>query len=201
MMLHNEKPVSPVPVSALPMKPPTSAPTIPMIAVTMTPPGSLPGMIAFAIAPAIKPSTIHATIPIRSPPVMGGSLHPSVTQRTYHARLEAAAADEPIGRVDYVSRYARRRGIREAVGGPFGATADRVCEAVFVAGFRRAGMPHDRRAHAIGRPAHDGAGHRRRAAKPRDVAGVAIGAAVRRIAGDRFRLPIRRNDPHGAARS
>ena len=45
-------------------KPPSSAPTIPMIAVTMIPPGSSPGMIAFAITPAIRPRTMNAMIPM-----------------------------------------------------------------------------------------------------------------------------------------
>ena len=67
-MLHSEKPFSPAPVIMLPRKPPRNAPTIPMRIVTMIPPGSLPGMIALAIAPAIRPSTIHAMIPIALPP-------------------------------------------------------------------------------------------------------------------------------------
>ena len=46
-----------------------NAPTIPMSIVTMMPPGSFPGMSALAIAPAIKPSTIQAIIPIASPPM------------------------------------------------------------------------------------------------------------------------------------
>jgi hypothetical protein len=35
--------------------------------VTMTPPGSRPGMIALAIAPAIKPRTIQAMNPMLPP--------------------------------------------------------------------------------------------------------------------------------------
>jgi hypothetical protein len=45
-------------------KPPSSAPTIPMIIVTMMPPGSSPGRMALAIAPASRPSTIHPRMPM-----------------------------------------------------------------------------------------------------------------------------------------
>ena len=44
-----------------------NAPTIPMMIVTMIPPGSLPGMMALAMIPAMRPRTIHAMIPIRPP--------------------------------------------------------------------------------------------------------------------------------------
>src|SRR5258705_3930486 len=67
-MLHSENPLSPEPVMVLPMKPPMNAPTMPISMVTMMPPGSLPGMRALAIAPAISPSTIQARIPISEPP-------------------------------------------------------------------------------------------------------------------------------------
>src|ERR1044072_9299213 len=63
-MLQSEKPLSPEPAIALPRKPPRNAPTIPMRIVTMIPPGSRPGMIALAIAPAISPNTIHARMDI-----------------------------------------------------------------------------------------------------------------------------------------
>src|SRR6476646_4187882 len=70
----------------------------------MIPPGSLPGMIALAIAPAIKPSTIHAITPIRSPPVMGVCwLSPSATQRTYHIRFADALNGRARRTRDYVS--------------------------------------------------------------------------------------------------
>src|SRR5829696_7504718 len=55
---------SPMP-SALAMKPPTIAPTMPISIVTMMPPGSSPGRIAFAIAPASRPRTIQPMIPIQ----------------------------------------------------------------------------------------------------------------------------------------
>src|ERR1051325_3683397 len=84
-MLHREKPFSPVPVMRLPTKPPRNAPTIPMRIVTMIPPGSGPGMSAFAIAPAISPSTIHATIPITSPPSDGVRRRTPLSQPPYQA--------------------------------------------------------------------------------------------------------------------
>ncbi len=48
------------------MKPPTKAPAMPIKTVTMMPPGSGPGMIHFARAPAMSPTTINAKMPIRS---------------------------------------------------------------------------------------------------------------------------------------
>jgi hypothetical protein len=53
--------------SARARKPPSSAPTIPMITVTMKPPGSSPGSNAFAITPATIPSRIQPRIPMFSP--------------------------------------------------------------------------------------------------------------------------------------
>jgi hypothetical protein len=46
--------------------PPSSAPTMPMIIVTMMPPGSSPGRMALAMAPASSPRTIHPMMPILS---------------------------------------------------------------------------------------------------------------------------------------
>src|SRR5215218_9104019 len=57
--------------SALAMKPPRIAPTMPISIVTMIPPGSSPGMIALAIAPATSPRTIQPMIPIRCLPFRG----------------------------------------------------------------------------------------------------------------------------------
>jgi hypothetical protein len=48
-------------------KPPSRAPTTPMIAVTMNPPGSSPGRSAFAIAPASRPRMMNAMIPMDLP--------------------------------------------------------------------------------------------------------------------------------------
>src|SRR5215212_9184928 len=45
-------------------KPPRMAPTIPMMIVTMMPPGSSPGRIALAMAPASRPSTIQPMMPM-----------------------------------------------------------------------------------------------------------------------------------------
>ena len=61
-MLKNSS-TSPTP-RALAMRPPTMAPTMPISIVTMMPPGSSPGMMALAMAPAISPSTIHPMNPI-----------------------------------------------------------------------------------------------------------------------------------------
>ena len=47
-----------------PTKPPSSAPTMPSTIVTMMPPGSRPGINSLAIAPTIKPKTIHPKMPI-----------------------------------------------------------------------------------------------------------------------------------------
>ena len=45
-------------------KPPNKPPKTPIIMVTIHPPGSFPGIIILAIAPAIKPNIIHVIIPI-----------------------------------------------------------------------------------------------------------------------------------------
>lgn len=50
-----------------PIYPPTKAPTIPNKIVTISPPGSLPGMMSFASAPTINPITIQDKIPIVHP--------------------------------------------------------------------------------------------------------------------------------------
>ena len=42
-----------------PKNPPTNAPTIPSIVVTMNPPGSRPGMRSFPMIPTTKPKKIH----------------------------------------------------------------------------------------------------------------------------------------------
>src|SRR5215217_76120 len=60
--------------------PPRMAPTIPMMIVTMMPPGSSPGRIALAMAPASRPSTIQPMMPISSPTVKGSA----VRGRTCH---------------------------------------------------------------------------------------------------------------------
>src|SRR5215213_958076 len=52
---------------ALAMSPPMIAPRMPMIVVTMMPPGSSPGMIAFAIAPANSPRMIQPMMPMQPP--------------------------------------------------------------------------------------------------------------------------------------
>ena len=49
-----------------------SAPTIPIIMVTIIPPGCRPGTRSFAITPAISPKIIHVKIPICLPPYVGG---------------------------------------------------------------------------------------------------------------------------------
>ena len=53
--------------SVLPMKPPITAPTMPMRMVTKMPPGSRPGVSNLAIAPAIRPRTIQAMMLKRCP--------------------------------------------------------------------------------------------------------------------------------------
>src|SRR5215203_829082 len=50
--------------STLATKPPTSAPTTPTIVVMMMPPGSSPGRMAFASAPARRPRMIQPMMPI-----------------------------------------------------------------------------------------------------------------------------------------
>jgi hypothetical protein len=61
-MMDHIKPPLPAPKRACIMKPPTKAPAIPIRIVTMMPPGSSPGMISLAKAPAISPITIQANI-------------------------------------------------------------------------------------------------------------------------------------------
>ena len=50
----------------LPRNPPTIAPTMPMRIVTKIPPGSFPGMINFARAPAMRPKRIQDKMPMPS---------------------------------------------------------------------------------------------------------------------------------------
>src|SRR5262249_7924295 len=50
----------------LPRKPPTIAPAMPMRIVTIIPPGSFPGMMNFAIAPAMRPRKIQEKTPMLS---------------------------------------------------------------------------------------------------------------------------------------
>ena len=63
LMSKNSSTVS-LPNSTWARNPPRTAPTIPMMMVTMMPPGSSPGMIALAMAPAIRPRTIQPMIPM-----------------------------------------------------------------------------------------------------------------------------------------
>src|SRR5919205_4524010 len=55
--------IKPVPVAPMPnmerRNPPITAPTMPIMIVTIMPPGSSPGMISLAKAPAISPTIIH----------------------------------------------------------------------------------------------------------------------------------------------
>src|SRR3954471_22173482 len=55
---------SPRPKKRLPRKPPTTAPMMPNSMVTRMPPGSSPGMINLARAPATSPNTIHPRKPM-----------------------------------------------------------------------------------------------------------------------------------------
>ncbi len=50
----------------LPRKPPTIAPAMPMRIVTKNPPGSFPGMMNLARAPAMRPRRIHENMPMIS---------------------------------------------------------------------------------------------------------------------------------------
>src|SRR5215207_3242578 len=79
---HTLNPVAPVPPKIPNTKPPTTAPTIPIMAVTIMPPGSSPGSTSLASAPAINPTTIQLMMPIFSLallseglPLVGGRLH------------------------------------------------------------------------------------------------------------------------------
>src|ERR671914_2002793 len=63
---HTLNPVAPVPPKIPNTKPPTTAPTIPITAVTIMPPGSSPGSTSLASAPAINPTTIQLMMPIFS---------------------------------------------------------------------------------------------------------------------------------------
>src|SRR4029450_19790 len=66
LMSKNSSTVS-RPNSTWARNPPRMAPTIPTMIVTMMPPGSSPGRIALARAPAISPSTIQPMIPMPRP--------------------------------------------------------------------------------------------------------------------------------------
>src|SRR2546428_623652 len=105
-MLHSEHPFNPLPVNMLPRKPPRKAPTIPIRIVTTTPPGSGPGMSALAIAPAIKPSTIHATIPIVLPPQRGRTMSVAIATRVPQS-FSGMHEDDVLGRA-YDARLMRR---------------------------------------------------------------------------------------------
>src|SRR5829696_2187716 len=80
-------PVAPLPPSRPTTSPPTTAPTIPMRVVTIIPPGSSPGIISLARAPAISPTKIQLIIPnpLRFLPFLGASfpgfVSPSGTER------------------------------------------------------------------------------------------------------------------------
>src|SRR5216110_3217732 len=109
-MLQRVNPFSPAPVIMLPRNPPMNAPTMPIIMETMMPPGSMPGMIALAIAPAIRPRTIHARIPI-FPPVWCTSADrmehwcPQQVQPAYH-RAARWCSVFPATRLGYGSMTA-----------------------------------------------------------------------------------------------
>src|SRR5829696_9678982 len=62
MVPRPELPVFPAKPSRLSTQPPINAPKIPIRAVTITPPGSGPGMTHFARIPAISPTTTQATM-------------------------------------------------------------------------------------------------------------------------------------------
>src|SRR3954452_15330274 len=67
MKLPKLKPVTVPKPRAVPSQPPITAPTMPMMIVMMMPPGSRPGMMSLATAPAIRPKMIQAIQPICVP--------------------------------------------------------------------------------------------------------------------------------------
>src|SRR5918998_2148716 len=77
-MMVQINPPWPTPIRLM-RKPPTKAPAIPMRIVTIMPPGSSPGMINFASAPAMSPIMIQAMIePIIHSSFQERYLHPDV---------------------------------------------------------------------------------------------------------------------------
>src|SRR5829696_1321563 len=80
---HTLNPVAPVPPKIPNKKPPTTAPTIPIMAVTIMPPGSSPGSTSLASAPAINPTTIQLMMPIFSLALLSEGL-PLVGSRLHH---------------------------------------------------------------------------------------------------------------------
>src|SRR5919112_2665349 len=80
---HTLNPVAPVPPKIPNTKPPTTAPTIPIMAVTIMPPGSSPGSTSLASAPAINPTTIQLMMPIFSLALLSEGL-PLVGSRLHH---------------------------------------------------------------------------------------------------------------------
>src|SRR5829696_9210985 len=96
--------------------PPSSAPTTPMIAVTMIPPGSSPGSRALAIAPAISPRMMNAMIPIdppsdslRTTPCGFAAAGLSRAERLANGLVAAGAGDGPTLHVLPVDDEQHRR--------------------------------------------------------------------------------------------
>src|SRR5438477_8551209 len=101
------------------MKPPSRAPAIPKSIVTISPPGSRPGVNTFAIIPTTSPKAIHARIPMPSPSSIGRASASEETWTVYAFVLEqpplpieSAAiacqlpvrADHPVARDDHGDR-------------------------------------------------------------------------------------------------
>src|SRR5918995_7261909 len=80
-MDHRLNPDTPAPPNRLTTNPPTKAPTMPRRMVTIIPPGSSPGIISLAKAPAMSPTTIQAMMPIRTP------FFPGLPQETSYAKI------------------------------------------------------------------------------------------------------------------
>src|SRR3712207_5512287 len=80
---HRLNPVTPAPPKSLTTNPPTKAPTIPRRMVTIIPPGSSPGIISLAKAPAISPTTIQAMMPIYHSFLPGPKLASLATTKLY----------------------------------------------------------------------------------------------------------------------
>src|SRR5690349_23198678 len=90
---------------ALPIQPPRSAPTIPRMIVTKIPPGSLPGIMSFAIAPTTSPKiiqprkpNIRVFLPNRVSLQFAGH-RPGQTNTVSHA-YDSTAAIRPCGQRD-----------------------------------------------------------------------------------------------------
>lgn len=92
------------------IQPPTKDPAMPIRVVTTRPPGSLPGSSNLARAPATRPSTIQATIPMR-PPTLHGTTTAVPSGPLLLRRTHRCAPAVPVRRAWHPPPWAARAAI------------------------------------------------------------------------------------------